>query len=306
MRWAFVLIFSIVVIGFAIDTALQPPHFTTEFKAGSTIDSRHGRILLQNNDLVKSPSSIKKYSEVISFFERQNLISLITSDSTIKITHNGQEEIFTSRKKNLADLPLIFWVQIFTGLIALALALRFYSLRPFDVTTGYFGIAGVCVFVSLVAAAVYTTRLLALPTLHFHMLQQLNLIGSSLFGICFITLFIIYPAQTPGWKFLANLQSFIFSAWTALIIIHVVPEWALSDRMISVQMLVLCLCILVQLIMTQPRSPARSQLIHLGGPIFVAAGGLAYLNLNEALTFQYEYIFLFIMGIYAFNRWSKV
>lgn len=306
IRWAMVFIFAVALVGFAVDTVLQPQQFKAQFTSGMTIDSRQGRLLLQENDFITDPNNIRSYPDLIKFFEHQKLLSLITSDSSIQITQGGQTQTLMARKKTISDLPAWFWVQIAAGVAVLIAAGRFWALRPFDVSSGYLHLAAVSVFVSLVASAVYSTRLLALPVLQFQIFHQLNIIGMALFGIAFITLFMIYPAQIPGWKLLINIQSLVFSTWTALLIIHAVPIHAHAGRIVAVQMIVLCLLILFQLLMTKPQSPARSKFLHLGGPTLVAAGGLAYLSAIDAVSFHTAYVFLFMLVIYIFNRWSKV
>lgn len=110
-------------------------------------------------------------------------------------TESGVESVMVAPapQRPLSDLPPAFWAQLGVGLAGLWLGAWVVALRLSDRAAWMLLLAGVGLALSAHAAALYSTREIALDPLVFEVASRVNLSGTLIFGIGMVTLFLIYP-----------------------------------------------------------------------------------------------------------------
>src|SRR5690606_13074635 len=104
------------------------------------------------------------------FFDRQTRIASMIREPDLRLSIQASQDdtrqiaAAPASRRPLADLPLSFWVQIVSGCASLVIGAWVFALRrqPVGAATAMFALTGLGLFVSALAAAVYSTRELAL------------------------------------------------------------------------------------------------------------------------------------------------
>ena len=100
----------------------------------------------------------------------------------------------------LVSLPADFWVQCLVGLVAWLVSAGVFAFRPGDAAARYLLLSGAATLMFAPAAAVYTTRELAVDGTLLRWASDLNFLGGSLFAASFVALLLVYPRRVaPGW-----------------------------------------------------------------------------------------------------------
>ena len=268
-----------------------------------------GRIVLSATDLVEEPDTLPSYAAMAAFFDRQEAIvrALSIYPVVLETDHLSvirSDVVNPTAQRPVADLPAAFWMQIAVGLAGFWSGVWVWTLRRGDWATRGLALAGAGLMISAFAAAIYSTREIALPGDLFRVLSAFNLFGALTFGVGMIGLFMVYPRRlvSPAW----------IAAPAA-----VLGLWFLSDQFrlwqgpetgrhlpILLAMLVIVALVGLQFRATRGNPRDRAALGWLGLAVIVGAGAFVatviapvVLGLGPILS-QGE-AFLFFLLIYA-------
>lgn len=158
-------------------------------------------------DLIEDPDRLATYAEMRDFLDRQSRLSAILAGRTVIAELHGVDGESRSaslelyRHRPLSDLPFVFWVQAGTGLASFLIGIWVWSLRRGEPDTRLFAVAGAGLMLSALAAAVYSTRELAMDGVLLRVLSGINHASALVFGAAMIGLFLSYPRRLvePGW-----------------------------------------------------------------------------------------------------------
>jgi signal transduction histidine kinase len=227
-------------------TAINRPHL--DLPSGST-PTIVGDVALMSTDLMGEPDHLGTYPKMLDFFERQSMIAAeLTRDQvTVSyVTRDGETETgtFQPRPRAITDLPFAFWFQQGVGLLGMLMAGWVMSLRWGDWGARMFALTGLFLAVLAMAAAVYSTRQIALPGDQFRILSSINHFGAAAFGIALVGLFMMYPRQIvrPVWLLVPVV---IYSIGIMLELLYVGTDLWLN-LIVSSQMLIAILLGVVQ------------------------------------------------------------
>ncbi len=231
--------------------------------------------------IIEEPDQLSDFDTLDAFRASQDAIAQALRRGPVTLTlmnEAGEESEVTVRpepRRPLADLPGVFWLQVFVGLIGMFVGAWIWSLSPSGRPQAYVMLTGLGLSVSATAAAVYSTREIALPLMAYEWLGPLNLIGTMTFGVGTIGLFLCYPSQI-GPRWLQLLQAGVIYAWVAGAITRLIGDYAVAFQLpVATAMLVLATLILAQIWRARRSKdlPARAALRLFGLSILIGAGG---------------------------------
>ncbi|WP_321395968.1 ATP-binding protein [Emcibacter sp.] len=258
---------------------------------------------LEALDQVPEPSELIDDEMLTRFYQRQDRLAKILSSDVVIIETSEQRLSIEPKPRTFWSLPAIFWAQLFAGFGALVISGWVWALRPDRLDSNFFAISGVSILVSALAAAIYSTRVLALPASVFQTLSAINLIGAYSFGMAMIGLFLIYPVRLKGWKFFLVTSVVIFSLWSLFATLGMVPAALGANLIMLSEMIGICLVIAIQYFSTGNRPEERATLTWFGLSVFVGAGAFIALTVTPLLLggevfIEQGYAFLFFLVIY--------
>ena len=267
---------------------------------------------LTPQDRIEEPDTLPDARTFAGFMERQGRIAAIlaqgsvalrivkaSTDTSVTETHLVQP----APRRPLTSLPAVFWIQVGVGLTGIVLAGWVLALRRHDTAVQYFLLAGAGLLLAAQAAAVYSTRELALPSDVFILLSRLNFAGTMTFGIGMINLFLMYPSPLgSGWA--QRAVAALFGCW----ILAIYLEWpaALQSRQtaIALAMVILLMVILAQVFVNRKNPTARAMLGWFGLAVLIGAGGFGLtvtlpILMGGAPILSQGHAFLFFLVIFA-------
>lgn len=261
-------------------------------------------------DLTEEPDTLPDPAAMRAFFAKQAALhARITAPTTQLLirpqgaTNPVMQEIQPAATRPLGDLPGVFWVQLSVGLAGVVLGGWVMALRREDRAVQFFGLAGLGLMISASAAALYSTRELALGAEVFTSASRLNYLGTLVFGIGMINLFLIYPSRLAGPAVLWSV-----AALFATCILTVFVDWpdAMLDRQapVALAMLVLLAAVLAQAVVNRHNPTARAMLGWFGLSVLVGAGGFGLtvtlpLLMGATPSLSQGYAFLFFLVIFV-------
>ena len=159
-----------------------------------------GGIAIEADDLVEEPDVAESYVALQRFFERQGqLHAVLRSGTEITLETGGasaaQVGVTPAPRRPVTSLPPVFWVQIVTGFVSLMVGAWVWSLRQGELPARLLAGAGLGILAAAFAAAVYSSREVALPGGLFHTLSAINHLGALAFGVAMVALFLVYPRR---------------------------------------------------------------------------------------------------------------
>lgn len=164
---------------------------------GDTMEPEAGDLIPEVDGVIPDYASYRK------FLQRQERLARIQDSGEISITDRGGRVHTLAPDRGgrpLASLPPDFWVQLFVGLSAWLVAAAVFAFRPREAGARYLLLSGAATLIFAPAAAVYTTRELAMPAAVFRWASDLNFFGGSLFAASFVALLFHYPRRiAPAW-----------------------------------------------------------------------------------------------------------
>lgn len=156
-------------------------------------------LALESFDLITEPDGMMgDYATYRRFLERQDRLARIQASEEILLT-NAAGLTFTIRPgrdgRPITTLPPDFWVQVAVGLIAWLVSAAVFAFRPGETATRYLLLSGLATLVFSPAAAVYTTRELAV----FILLPQMFGVDTSpVQGYAFLLFLLVYGGLAFG------------------------------------------------------------------------------------------------------------
>ncbi|MGB3448340.1 MAG: ATP-binding protein [Xanthobacteraceae bacterium] len=275
---------------------------------GST-EALDDRIALESGDLSEEPDMIESFTAVARFMARQSAIARLLSQPRVVLYAESERaayEVIVSPLKSrpITDLPSSFWVQLVTGLGSLLLGAWVLALRPRDLPTRLFTLAGVMILVSAYAAAIYSSRELAIDGTLFRVLSAFNHIGALGFGAAMISLFLIYPRRLVSPRVLWIPLVVTVAILTADILRVQDDQTLVSQLPTLLYMLAIVVLVGVQWFATRRDPRGRAALRWLGLSVIVGAGAfvvliIAPILVNAAPVMQQGHAFGFFLLIYA-------
>ncbi len=268
-------------------------------------------VVLEASDRIEEPDMLSSYAANRAFFQRQDRLASLLRNGPVTLTlavpDGDQVEtaaVMPADHRPLGSLPAVFWMQLMVGLAGFWMGVWVWGLRPREGSTRYLALVGLGLMLSAFAAAIYSTRELALPGAVFRSLSVLNHFGTLLFGAAMVGLFLGYPRRLchPGWAAVPA------AALAAVWVMDAFRPKALSPLMFQAAVVV-CMAVIVVLVVLQRRSShqdprARAALRWLGLGVVLGAGGFVLtvivptlLSLGAVMT--QGHAFLFFLVIYA-------
>ena len=161
-------------------------------------------IHLSSLDLTTEPDgAMGDYATYRQFLDRQDRLARIqASEEVILTVDDGRQFVIrpAAGGRPLADFPADFWVQCLVGLLAWFVSAAVFAFRPGEPSARYLLLSGASTLMFAPAAAVYTTRELAVPAGLLQCASDLNFFGGSLFAASFVGLLLVYPRRiAPPW-----------------------------------------------------------------------------------------------------------
>ncbi len=268
-----------------------------------------GRIALEAGDLTEEPDMIESFAAIARFMERQSAIAALLGQPRVTLSLEsaasaGEVVVTPARPRPITDLSSAFWVQLITGAGSLLLGAWVLALRPDDLPTRLFALAGVMIMLSAYSAAVYSSRELAIDGTLMRLLSAFNHIGALGFGAAMISLFLLYPRRlVPPRALLVPAAATV--AWLGADILRIQDDQTLVSQLPTLlYMLVIVVLVGVQWFATRRDPRGRAALRWLGLSVIVGAGAFVVLIVapvlvNAAPVMQQGHAFGFFLLIYA-------
>jgi signal transduction histidine kinase len=289
----------------AVDSASVNDHL----RAGERLVAVGGLAIVAE-DLIEEPDNFETYAAFDAFFERQGAFRQALEASAVRLTLGGAGEATREAAASplplrpLPSLPVVFWVQIFSGAAGFLIAAWVWSLKPKDAAARLLALSGLGLMLSAFAAAIYSTRELALDPALFQALSGLNHIGALLFGAAMVGLFLCYPNRLASRRVLVG----VFVALCAMLLLEHV-RGLLSPVSALYGPIALDMALILGLIAWHGRASrgdprARAALRWLGLSVALGAGAFT-LSIAAPLLLGFEtaisqgYAFLFFVVIYV-------
>ncbi len=143
-------------------------------------------------DLLEEPDVLPTRTAMQAFFARQTQMYRILNSSDAEVlTVNGSIPI-TYHDQPLPG-ELIFWIQLLVGNLGALVGVAVWAFQRANLAARHFAVTGVGLALSSLAAAVYSSRPLAIDGHIFEMLSYLNYLGVSIFCCGFFCMMLNYP-----------------------------------------------------------------------------------------------------------------
>lgn len=275
----------------------------------SLTDASGKSMTLSPADLIEEPDVLESYAAMRAFIARQDEIAAVLRNGpvTLELRFLGESQHYTlqpARRRPLSSLPFAFWLQILVGLSGIWIGVWIWALRRSDWATRCLAFSGVGLMVSAFAAAVYSTRELALPGDLFHVLSALNHLGAFAFGVGMIGLFMVYPRRLFQPRFLVVPAS-VLGAWFVLAQSGLIESPAIGIHLgVILALLVIAALVALQYRATHGDPRDRAALSWLGLAVLVGSGAFVVTVITPQLLGMNAYVsqgvaFVFFLLIYV-------
>lgn len=262
----------------------------TNIQLGELYQSKNSSIQINELDFTPEPGAITQQEELDLFFQRQTTIFKIAED---------KNEIGTVSP---TQLHYMFWIQILVGLGAVLISGTVWSFRPKSFANTIFLTSGFATLLFTSAAAIYTTRFLAIDPILFKVLLKINEFGASLYGITTLSLFCIYPTKLKHSRWIILSASIFFGSWTLLSMLGLLPIEFNVNLVTLVEMIGILFAIIAQALNTRNNPRERAALYWVGLSVLIGAGSFILLNalplslgMNEPILDQGSAFLLFLL-----------
>lgn len=170
----------------------------------AAVENAAERIDLTAFDLTTEPDgAMGDYANYQRFLDRQSRLARIQDSAEVIFTADDGARFLVrpdAGGRPLGDFPPDFWVQCFVGLAAWLVSAAVFAFRPREAAARYLLLSGAATLIFAPAAAVYTTRELAVNGVLLGWASDLNFLGGSLFAASFVALLLVYPRRiAPRW-----------------------------------------------------------------------------------------------------------
>lgn len=236
---------------------------------GSPVLVSVGGLPLEPSDLAEEPDQFSTYAEIDAFLGRQSMLRahLERPEVMLQVQDGAgllREIAVTPGRRPLSDLPLGFWMQIAAGLAGLLTSSWIWALRQNDLGARLFGISGVGLFLSALAAATYSSREIALDGTLFRTLSFINHLGGTICSGGLALLFLSYPQRLVR-PWVRWLLAAIGAIWLLLDASHLLPSLSYGiHATVAAYFATIFVAILAQWIATSRDPAARAVIRWLG------------------------------------------
>ncbi len=237
-----VVLFGLLLTFVTVWIALSQPQI--DLPEGA-VPTRVGAVEVIASDLLEEPDLLGSYTAIQEFRARQTLIHGELNQPDVTVAYalpdgSQAEGTYPVRERHPRDLHWMFWFQIGVGLVSLFIGGWVISLRRNDWGVRMFALTAVFVPVFAHAAAIYSTRQIALDGALFRTLSSINAFGAIAFGIALVGLFSQYPKQLfrPVWLLIPTV---IYGTAIFLNISNLPPDNILGLAVLSQMLIALVL-----------------------------------------------------------------
>jgi signal transduction histidine kinase len=202
-------------------------------------------------------------------------------------------------------LPLVFWVQVGVGLFGFIVGAWVLVLRRGGMAETCLFLAGLGLMLSAFAAAVYSSRELALAQGLFRGLSGANHLGALGFGAAMICLFLRHPVPLTRRRGMMVLPGAVLGAWWLGNQLRLLPDPATGFQLpVALALLGIAACIGLQWRAARGNPLARAQLRWFGLAVLTGAGAfiatiILPVLLGAGAALPQGLAFLFFLPIYG-------
>jgi signal transduction histidine kinase len=278
--------------------------------AADSPDPARTQIGLLPSDLSEDPDGLPSYGDVSTFMERQSGLARTLSGPGVQLrlvddlNGNATTAGVQPQRRPIAELPAVFWFQLFSGSAGLLIGVWVWALRRDDLGAMMFALSGLGLFLSAMPAAVYSTRELAIDGKLFTWLSAFNHFGAHLFGAAMIALFLSYPRRLVRPASLLVLPLMLVP-WFVADVAHALPGPVIGMYVpILMQMVTIVGLIVVQWRLARRDPVTLTALRWLGLSVIVGAGAFTAaiaipLLLGAEPAISQGYAFMFFVLVYG-------
>jgi len=279
VRLSVAIAIGLAFAALVIVIAMAQPRFTQQLEGGERLvvsDGASLTIQIAVTDLTPEPDNIDSYPEQKRFFARQDdFIRWLAGEGQGQgvAPHIARGSVEAPVPLAVAHrLPFEFWMQLGVGFTVFTISAWIWAVRPRALANRLFGITGIGLGIAASAAAIYSTRWLALPASLFVPLANMNGFGAMTYGAAMICLFLVYPVRVANNRVLAAV-ALVFAGWFLLGLFDRLGAPPLETPLATaVQMLLILLLVLVQFFRSRKSPLQRAAIRWVGLSTLIGAG----------------------------------
>lgn len=267
---------------------------------------------ITDKDLIEDPHFLESYAAMQQLFDRQTALhAQLIQQQRLSVGWRMQAgqplsitEIPIAASRPVGSLSVVFWFQLVVSSLGFLLGCWIWALRPHDRAAQVFAWLNAMYPVFAFAAAIYSTRDLALDGQLLHALVIVNTAGALLYGSALVCLFLVYPKVLMRPKRLWLIPAF-FVLWVLADSLYLLPEPSMGgDLPVTLQMLVAIGLALWQWRINRQDPRARAALRWFAACILVSCGlfvflvqSIQLLGIQTSLSQGYAFGFFLLVTI---------
>lgn len=286
-------------------TAAGSPAAGAGVEPGSVLVALNG-VPVEGGDTIEEPDMLESFAAYDRFIARQGRLAAelrSPAGALIALDEGPGRLLAPAAFRPFWTLPFAFWAQLLVGLFGFVAGSWVLGLQR-SRAAAFLWLAGVGLMMSAEAAAIYSTRELALPGGMFRALSAGNHLGALLFGAGMIGLFLCYPARlaAPRWQVLPGLMLVV---WWGANQLRLMPTPSLGFQLpVVLALSAIAVCVALQYRATRGDPRARAALRWLGLAVLIGAGAFVMtiivpILLGFETALSQGVAFLFFLPIYA-------
>ncbi|MFN3645622.1 MAG: ATP-binding protein [Gemmobacter sp.] len=264
-------------------------------------------VVLEPGDLAEEPDMLESFAAYDRFLARQGALAAALRAPIgvgLRLASGEELRLAPAPWRPVATLPLAFWVQLGVGLFGFWVGGMVLGLRRGGWAETCLFLAGVSLMVSAHAAAIYSTRELALPEAQFRVLSAANHLGALGFGAAMICLFCSHPVPLIPARWRLVLAGVPLLWWLGNTL-RLFPDPATGFQLpVLLALLAIAVCIGLQWRATRTDPRARAALRWFGLAVLIGAGAfvatvIVPILIGVEAALPQGLAFLFFLPIYG-------
>jgi signal transduction histidine kinase len=182
-----------------------------------------GRFDFQPMDIMEDPYDLQLYSEFEDFFQRQSAIyTRLQQDNVTFILTDGHEVTVTpGATRPPTSLPFLFWFQLASGYVGLLIGIGVFAFRQEEIATRCFAASAIGLMTIITAAAMYSSRELAIDGRLFYYLTLTNQYGTVFFAAFGTAVLWYSPRRISPFP----MASLLFTLYAVFALLHTLAVW---------------------------------------------------------------------------------
>ncbi|MEP1766778.1 MAG: ATP-binding protein [Sulfitobacter sp.] len=241
------------------------------------VDAQGTALSISPTTLIEEPDTLGTFDRMRAFMATQDRIwrALILGPVTFSGTNEqgAWTATLTARPlRTLGNVPFSFWVQVLSGLAATLVGGWVWSLSPRSWPQSALLLSGLGLQISASAAAVYSSRELALPLPVFSFLSIANHIGTVTFGLGLVLVFSTYPKRLLGARMIWVPTGILVLWEISMLVFQVQSTEVVRYLPTLILMIVILVLIAIQFVAARNDALSRAALRLLGLGVIVGAG----------------------------------